>query len=31
MTTWYDYAESFADEYEELIALARELAEEEGE
>jgi len=30
MTTWYDYAESFADDYEEMIALEKVLAEEEG-
>lgn len=31
MANWCEYAESFADEYEELIALERELAEEEEE
>ena len=31
MANWYEYAENFADDYEELIALERELAEEEGE
>ena len=31
MANWYEYAESFADDYEELIALEKALAEEEGE
>ena len=28
MATWYEYAESFADDYEELVALEAALAEE---